>query len=325
MARWETALDYQVELWQFAKSEHGKEYHRGFAQSVLNNSHPDLPVASEDIYHQLPRLVEAAIFNADPIYIDPDMMTVAEAAFGTIKPELLQATDLITPSGFMLLPRPIRFPDIRNKFVANRAILWTPARYKSAENDTEAAGILLFLFSHIDDDDDYWHKVNPNIHLIESRELDHIYTSQMRRYFLGTNNLILNHVEPWPFNRRPGIDDPRSLDPYVQTLWRLLAQTITTKTKSRASTPFRKRAAKATFPEKQITVVTLRRPRHAPNEDYEPKNVDWTHRWLVSGHWRNQYFPSIDMHRQIWVGSYVKGPDDKPLKIRKVRIFELVQ
>lgn len=43
---------------------------------------------------------------------------------------------------------------------------------------------------------------------------------------------------------------------------------------------------------------------------------DWSHRWLVSGHWRNQWYPSEGVHRPIWIDAFVKGPSDAPLLVR---------
>ena len=49
----------------------------------------------------------------------------------------------------------------------------------------------------------------------------------------------------------------------------------------------------------------------------EGEPVNWTHRWLVDGFWRSQWFPSLGRHRQIWISPYVKGPEDLPLVIKK--------
>ena len=70
-------------------------------------------------------------------------------------------------------------------------------------------------------------------------------------------------------------------------------------------------------------VVTLRRP-DAPSP-HEHSDVEWSRRWVVSGHWRNQWYPSLGVHRQIWISPYVKGPEEAPLVVRKDRVFELVR
>lgn len=41
--------------------------------------------------------------------------------------------------------------------------------------------------------------------------------------------------------------------------------------------------------------------------------VQWRHRWMVSGHYRNQWYPAADSHKLIWIAPHMKGPEDKPL------------
>lgn len=77
--------------------------------------------------------------------------------------------------------------------------------------------------------------------------------------------------------------------------------------------------------DKYITVITLRRPKAPAEEGAEPRETNWTHRWLVRGFWRNQWFPSISVHRRIWINPFVKGPGDLPLRISHHRAFELKQ
>jgi hypothetical protein len=40
---------------------------------------------------------------------------------------------------------------------------------------------------------------------------------------------------------------------------------------------------------------------------------EYHHRWIVRGHWRNQWYPSIKAHRPKWIAAYLAGPDDAPL------------
>lgn len=39
----------------------------------------------------------------------------------------------------------------------------------------------------------------------------------------------------------------------------------------------------------------------------------YVHRWMVRGHWRRQWYPSIGQHRPRWISPFIKGPDDAPL------------
>jgi len=69
-----------------------------------------------------------------------------------------------------------------------------------------------------------------------------------------------------------------------------------------------------------ITVITLRHTRK-PTETIGEVKVHWSHRWVVGGHWRRQWYPKIQTHRWKYITEYIKGPEDKPLVVRKKRLF----
>ncbi len=60
--------------------------------------------------------------------------------------------------------------------------------------------------------------------------------------------------------------------------------------------------------------IMLRRSLTKKGADYKGMDVNWTHQWLVSGHWRDQWHPSTRSHKLTWIAPYVKGPPDLPLK-----------
>lgn len=67
-----------------------------------------------------------------------------------------------------------------------------------------------------------------------------------------------------------------------------------------------------------VQVVTLRkleRTEHPPDDEDHP-GVEWTHRWLVAGHWRWQpYGPQRSLRRLTYVRPHVKGPEHLPLHV----------
>lgn len=71
-------------------------------------------------------------------------------------------------------------------------------------------------------------------------------------------------------------------------------------------------------------VLRLRHRRPQREGEAAMEHRDWTHRWVVSGHWRNQWLPSEDRHRPTWIAPYVKGPEDKPLVLKET-VKALVQ
>jgi hypothetical protein len=88
------------------------------------------------------------------------------------------------------------------------------------------------------------------------------------------------------------------------------------KTSQRLARAERRELARKQAPDfgDEITFVTLRRPeprRHEHKDDAAA--VEWKHRWIVSGHYRAQWYPSEAAHHVIWIAPYLKGPEDAPL------------
>ena len=92
-----------------------------------------------------------------------------------------------------------------------------------------------------------------------------------------------------------------------------------------ASRPIRRHLPPSYSAEPVIKIIQLRRRSPATN-GLEPQSRDYSCRWLVRGHWRNQFYPSSKSHRPRFIPAYVKGPDDKPLKQpAKVSLFAVVR
>lgn len=68
------------------------------------------------------------------------------------------------------------------------------------------------------------------------------------------------------------------------------------------------------FPD--VKVIRLRSPlpkvKEQPGPDTTKSGHEYTHRWLVRGHHRAQWYPSTESHKVIWVAPYIKGPGDAP-------------
>lgn len=106
----------------------------------------------------------------------------------------------------------------------------------------------------------------------------------------------------------------------------LLQQRIISATSQRPQRAARKRlAAEGYQHEPLIRVVELRRKQahSAPSGEHEA--VEWSHQWIVSGHWRQQWYPSLNAHQPRWIMPYVKGPEDMPLKPPRAKVFAVVR
>jgi len=74
----------------------------------------------------------------------------------------------------------------------------------------------------------------------------------------------------------------------------------------------------------EVKVIELRRAETSSvSRDGETTAVDWSCRWIVNGHWRNQYHPSTGRHELTFVEPYVKGPSDKPLRVPAHTVYQV--
>lgn len=74
-----------------------------------------------------------------------------------------------------------------------------------------------------------------------------------------------------------------------------------------------------------VKTVVLRRRENGDSPRQDHKAVDWQHQWVVSGHWRNQWFPKAQENKPIFIDPYVKGPEGKPLLQPRKTVYSVVR
>lgn len=72
-------------------------------------------------------------------------------------------------------------------------------------------------------------------------------------------------------------------------------------------------------------VIYLRRVTQRPEGDPGDRHIEYTQRFWVTGHWRNQWYPSEDRHKPKWIPSYIKGPDGLPIAARRDELVAVVR
>jgi hypothetical protein len=78
--------------------------------------------------------------------------------------------------------------------------------------------------------------------------------------------------------------------------------------------PERRRTQRAGLPPRDVRVARLRRTLTADRDaEDQQTGQEWRHRWVVRGHWRKHWYPSLNDHRPLWIAPYLKGPADAPL------------
>lgn len=335
-AHWHDAYDAQMELWRWYRGPVGEGF---LALSYRDNA---VAVGDEtrkmmmDLYNG----ERTRLLDLDPIYVSAEMCEVVAAASTSFEPEPLLLTDLITPRGFLYYETAFPVPDRFEKPSWIKGISWQRVfnTHNALTHDEHEKfvgelfdgynsgdyqpGLIAEIEAQVEKVAEPW---GITLSIYSDRDQEKI--SQHS----GFPRLILLHVTPWYFGMS---FDGNEIDEngvptgaawwwrIVQTTFRLMQQRISHKTVSRPDRATRREAKKLGIEdEREVVVVQLRREA---GERHEPtgKDVPWSHRWIVSGHWRNQPYPSEGIHRQIWISPHVKGPEDKPLIVRPRRVFQ---
>jgi hypothetical protein len=103
----------------------------------------------------------------------------------------------------------------------------------------------------------------------------------------------------------------------LSTFWALCSQRIAVEEPFIPDRAMRRQAERERWPHiPKVRIIRLREATR-PKKDGPPSEIEWSHRWLVGAHWRNQWYASTQEHRPKLIEAYVKGPDDKPLVVRE--------
>lgn len=289
-SKWTQVLDAQLECQQFWQND----YYRDRVLELITESQ------AGDGY---PKNVEIASIIAveemdkfDPVFISEDIVDLATQAAQSFDLEPHRVGDFFTPAGFALLERPFTCRRLDGVTLEVMHIWWM----WSQESGELPVGMVV-MGGHA------WHPEDG------TRE------EQLAR---------LHHAFRWVPQAIYRVDeddtpmafvDTAEVDPvkFVQALMRLAQQPLAQHSEAAADRPTRRRVQRAGGTPRPITTITLRRPKGAPSET--PGKREYTHRWMVHGFWRRQWYPSLQMHRQIWINDYVKGPEDAPLVLKHRR------
>lgn len=110
---------------------------------------------------------------------------------------------------------------------------------------------------------------------------------------------------------------PVALAMTLAAAWLLMEQpALVDRTRERPGGTEGRSSARAGLGPSEVTRVDLRRMYVPQDQDPDAAREGrrYRHRWVVSGHWRDQpYGPERALRRRKWIPAYVKGPDGAPL------------
>lgn len=318
MPGYSDALFMQTEQLRFLQSPDGIRYISAFDAEMRQVEYEG------DRYGELPenltwQMAVRICQVADPIYVSPRFIEMAEHAQESFEPEIVLPTDLFTACGFAYLPKPMTVVDVHGEGLPIRAVGWVPVR-ASRGDGMESGGVWVMFWTHRDDD-------RPGLANMDEETLEWMGS---RRH--GSLSVIHSFWMPYNASDWENVADDsyreaaRRQWTLVQVLWRLGGQVV--RTVERAERHARKDAARHGVEQDHVTVIRLRKTESlvtdaTPHPDDEGGD-HYSVQFAVRGHWRNQWYATVKQHRQIWINGYIKGPEDAPFQ-PSTRVYELTR
>ena len=327
------ALDVQLDLLRYyTRTEEGRFYANSIVDSAIQT---DTGKSLSDMGVLLHRM----ILTGETYAVSEDIVDVLEFAASSVPTFKIERSDLPSESGFVYLGRSIVIKDKRDNDLVVRALGWRlavthgrgetveaiqdiaadspelAAAMEQAEADGKLPGEALAVVvwtAPLDGRDHMHDEFVANIY--------DLYRPACEMLSLVAGVWEIGRDDWGTFAAGHGMD----LGKFVMSFLRFINEPWVDYRQMVPGRHLRKRAARAAIEEPAIHIVQLRRSlshgRRPANGD--GPSAEWSHRWLVRGHWRNQWYPSAKVHRPRWIPEYVKGPDDKPLVVHD-KIFSV--
>jgi hypothetical protein len=275
---------------------------------------PGDPDREPDWERNFLRHLSATLGNARTYQVTGEMVDVLRGVYQKTAARMghLEEAELPCDAGFVWLDEPFTSRDTHGKMTSSRAISWAltavkvrDAAYKELDIPSSVRvipGVRLTFWSLWGDFNDYeleqqW----------DEKTIDGLTHS------LGA--LSMGHTMVLPFGQRFGSwsreesENGEDMGHLVHALWMLLESELPSVTQASIDRPSRRRALRS-IKQNEVSVVTLRRSKESEkDDDYDPRHIDWTCRWLVQGHWR-----TLHSGKCVWIRPHVKGPENRPLR-----------
>lgn len=326
------ALEAQAELADWLTTEPGGDCLEFVIKGDENRQQKD---PDGTIYKEICWGLKLMTAKAPSYAVEENVFRVLQSAAKTIQPEPFHLGDLPGDSGFVWLPKPLPITDHTGYTQHIRAygwLSWFKTRGGDAvgfplvhsdlelirsETGTSDSGVLISMWSDRD--------LTPYTLAIQERGV--LKLPKMLPVGLFALRFGGKHFHAWTLDG----DKEREWNPntnimhkqmaWVRSFFAFVQQQVVITGRPAIPRAVRRRVA----PKHQtlldaIRVVTLRRPKNLPSgATHDEGDQPWySHRFTVAGHWRQQWYPSIKDHKQIWIWPFVKGSDDLPFMDKKV-------
>jgi hypothetical protein len=292
-----------------------------FREIAVMDTIPEKDATKQDVENAV-RILSAErriLESPDIFFVEPDMHRLILAAMETFEPEPLLSTDLITPTGYVRLPEAIEVP----------AAADSPEGFKALNVEGEEG----YLPQH----SAFGWERQGLASEEENSIIERLTGEGILLTYFHTNNdfpaipvgLYPGRYIGWPLVDTLDVSEqivvnwhPAYL--YPRVFFRLVMQRLTeVVAQPPVAREVRRRHKREGYELPRYSVIRLRRhSRPSAKNDEEERKWRLNYRTVTRGHWRQQWYPSIQQHRQIWIDDFIRGPEDAELVIRP-RIFDV--
>ena len=142
-------------------------------------------------------------------------------------------------------------------------------------------------------------------------------------FMYGERGLELENETLEEVMNEPTYDRYRKSRRFLIALLRLMNEYVEIET-NRAPRAFSRRGARAgRVNHESVTTLALRRALYGDSDSGTGRKVSLAH--LVRGHWRNQWYPSQQMHRARWINAHRRGGSATDEVVDKPRIVTVTR
>lgn len=268
--------------------------------------------------------------SAEAYRVTEDMSTLIQhAARGLDSSDTFDVDLPPTPTGIVRFERPLPLTEVRGHSMLAHWLTWGPAFMEITGPDgksTQQRALLLTWWNDMLEPDEVTLEA---IKDLTSEQLDDLRVGFGRWMFVGAQ--IQAHGAPVGTAETQipeqmmaellaeNVDHPTTptnLIRYAHAFWLMLDQQVTVTAEEPMRDVVRKRAVRRSGIPGRVTVIDLRR---GPSSRGSGESlVEWSHRWVVRGHWRWQAVGKDRAERRrTWVNGHIKGPQGAPLIVSK--------
>jgi len=320
MSEYDSALDAQVEWTSFWQSDKGIALMRGLAEHSTHAREVAgelQPYKLADYADDERTIVVSALVNGECFYWSRQMLDVVSIASESLPSTWALAKEYVPAiSGFFYFERELSLPEVPGLWGLGWTVVTQDPGTKVAAihlpnregrmPDFNSLALVTFIKNKT-----FRIPIPARMRVDVGETLD-AWNKDIRNYYVNELN-----ADP------SDVDHEFSILRLFAAMLSFLQQRIMVSYRYYAERHTRKRIQSIRESEPVINVVKLRAIVHHTHEG-EGEPVDWSCRWIVRGHWRDQWYPSIRRNQPIWITPYIKGPEDKPLR-NPERLFAVVR